>query len=462
MKKPLNFTLLSALAALSCSQPALAKSEETGVVLKICGSEVELLESYEARLLERPAADFGEAPSDFQEALKLPLTRLARLDPDRAALYRKGAEGLMGSVLDIQTLPDAPSVSTLTMIPLPPGCSLKPLTQRRAPLDLGEKIIFMDLPLWQSLTPKLQAEAALHLLAEADLATAEVDSPASIRFLTEMLAAGDLTSRTFKQYVQFWKTIAPSKSVFFQIQGLRLVWNSLKFDDQGNLQTAIVASDSEWKTVDSAGNPTTGNLSEASNLQFKDSRLQEADFKGLELDLISPAGKQNLKMFGITRFFPNGNLLSSSLAHETSFKIGNCTVTFPGKTAVQFSAAGVLEKVEVPEDSPRNWTFCNVEGETTVFRKLSPEARQIFEFYVNGQIKTAAVAEDHSYLMFDGPVIFTRLTPITFYPDGKIKRGQVKTGFEPIHLTTVSGRKKSYLWLPTLTFSPEGKVLGEF
>lgn len=368
------------LGLLSLSSPAKASGRVgNGGIVIICSQsstrpkQVQLLDYYEAET-RRIQIDLGPPELSVESKIELALSRLDRLSPLRANLYRRWAKTFTD---EANFFPDTNLMNTddaLNTI-LPNGCDAKQIVVQKAPQVKEDRLYAVSDDLWRLLDNDEKAGVILHevIYREAIQFFSHTDSFQS-RYFNSYLSSylmKEFDAQSFARFLLdrgFYRT---------DIQGIVVNMRAgfPRFHENGGLASARVVDDSSVEvSVSNSGSPW--------------------------------------KVSGSIELYPNGMIQSLTLNSPAKAFVGGQSLTLSG--AVLFHENGLLKQATLSKSE---------EPQAFEWRGHHLPLHGSIEFYDTGfpaqlQLKSPVLFQvgDHP-LLLDGTV--------GFHPNGEIKEGSI-------------------------------------
>lgn len=148
----------------------------------------ELLDYYEGRVLRDMTFDLGAQTLSYQDKLELAMTRLERISPLRAALYRADIASFISNTkfLSGNTLVPIPDAEPISY---PDGCAIEQLAVQKTPEFPGDKLFTIDQDLWDQLSSDSRAGLILHEIIYKEALTYGHENSVYVRYLNSLLAS---------------------------------------------------------------------------------------------------------------------------------------------------------------------------------------------------------------------------------------------------------------------------------
>jgi hypothetical protein len=184
---------------------------------------VEILDSFEGRVLRGMVADLGSSTLTLDQKIQLVIQRLRVTNPTRFALYQKWAENFFTGVTWVDAT--LPATNDIDPSIFPQGCAIEQIAiQDNNRLDVTAYArgpsLRVNRSLWQSLSSDQQAILVLHEIIYHEALSDRVRSAEPIRYLNQILFSNRLNSLSLKDYAQVLSTAGLSE---FDYKDLRIL-----------------------------------------------------------------------------------------------------------------------------------------------------------------------------------------------------------------------------------------------
>lgn len=312
-----------------------------------------LLDYYEARTSRGWTIDFNPATS-VDDRVALAISRLERLDPDRAALYRSYAKTFWdeAQILENAHLPDLPDDGPVSL----PGedCELRQLAIQREPFLPGDKRYVISGKIWAALDDASKAGLILHEIAYREAKTLDHKTSAQVRYLNGMMAGNALEALTFDAYADLLEKTLTMPAIR-TVNGFRLKIKTLVFGPEGEIKSGEVDSKPQYGTATTQVYPIKWGAADynlSSPLVTFDSsgniRLEISDaYSGIPASHDArPCG--HLSFAGSVTFGQDGTLLSIEVEADSELRVAPCIKDAPEfakgfSVGLQASKAGSIQ-----------------------------------------------------------------------------------------------------------------------
>jgi len=160
----------------------------------------ELLDFYEAKIEYGFTIDLGDVSLPIPEKVELALARLARLDPERAALYRQWHAAFEDESANLPAGVALSSTDDYGAVDRRPDCGVKQAAVQRRPVVTGGKRFFFDPEVVGRLDADNRAGLILHEIIYRDGIRRGHVTSRLVRYLTALLASEDFENLSATDY----------------------------------------------------------------------------------------------------------------------------------------------------------------------------------------------------------------------------------------------------------------------
>lgn len=465
----MNWIVVLFSAFVSLHAQATGRTVGNGGDVVVCENQagviqsIELLDFYEGRILKGIKTDFGPQARTVEEKVAAALTRLERVSPARAKLYKERALQFFADTLFLEDghLADIRDAGDIV---IPNGCRIAQIANQSTPLYPDDKRYVIDSSLWTALDTDSQAGLILHEIIYREAIELGHENSVSTRLLNSGLCSQKIEAMTVSQYTRFLTDLGFTTN---EVQGVLLKLNPVpEFFADGTLRSAQVVDGSVYRWA-------------GQDLRLRDQVLFFSSGQIRELTL---RGVQTVSLMGAMRalspyeltFFESGALESASFEESTHFasaqydveidgaahffengglrlgQVRSGWVRFAGRQVgvsgvLQLYADGALHEgvltdavtVKVQTDE------ISIEGLTTLGR--------------HGQLQEASLAQDASLTVGARRAEFSIWSRLIFFDQSeKLKQGCLASDAV---LPDVNGKLKTYAPRTVLKFNEDGRVV---